>query len=135
MFSGHLPRRHVPRQLGLITVLLLTFAFELGCGIDLIVNPHSNEAAEIVCNMLVALLIIGLARAWELVGDRATGIITSLAVLAGHEPNPGGVLQGVPAGDHPRHDAGTGGPVGPDGPVGTGGAGGEAAAAVATSRG
>lgn len=30
-------------------------------------------------------LIIGIARAWELVGDRATGIIASIAVLTGHD--------------------------------------------------
>jgi hypothetical protein len=34
------------------------------------------------------LLLIGIARAWELVGDRDTGIITSIAVLAGYEPDP-----------------------------------------------
>ena len=32
------------------------------------------------------MLIIGIARAWELVGDRATGIIASIAVLTGHDP-------------------------------------------------
>ena len=88
MFSGHLPRRHVPRQLSLIALLLLTFTFELTGGIGLILNPHSNSAAAVVCNMLVALLIIGIARAWELIGDRATGVIASIAVLTGREPNP-----------------------------------------------
>jgi uncharacterized membrane protein len=73
IFSGRLPRRHVPRQLGLIALLLLTFAFELAGGIDLILNPHSNGAAELVSDLLVALLVIGIRRAWELVGDRETG--------------------------------------------------------------
>lgn len=86
IFSGHLPRRDVPRQLGLIALLLLTFAFELAGGIDLILNPHSAGQAELVSNLLIGLLIIGIARAWELVGDRATGIIASIAVLTGHDP-------------------------------------------------
>jgi hypothetical protein len=34
------------------------------------------------------LLIIGIARAWELVSSRDTGIFTSIAVLAGHEGDP-----------------------------------------------
>jgi hypothetical protein len=90
IFSGHLPRRHVPRQLALIALLLVTFAFELAGGIDLILNPHSAGAAELVSNLLVALLLIGVARAWELVGDRGTGPITSIAVLTGHDRNPDG---------------------------------------------
>ena len=90
IFSGRVPRRHVPRQLGLITLLLATFAFELAGGIVLILHPHSNGAAELVSNLLVALLIIGIVRAWELVGDRATGIISSIAVLTGHDHNTNG---------------------------------------------
>ncbi len=39
-----------------------------------------------VGNLLVALLIIGIVRAWELVADRPTGIISSIAVLAGQTP-------------------------------------------------
>ncbi len=45
----------------------------------------SAGAAELVGNLLVGLLIIGIGRAWELVGDRATGIIASIAVLTGHD--------------------------------------------------
>ena len=35
---------------------------------------------------MVSSLIVGIARAWELVGDRDTGVLASLAVLTGHEP-------------------------------------------------
>ncbi len=88
IFSSHLPRRHVPRQLALIALLMLTFAFELAGGIELILNPHSNDAAGLISNLLVALLIIGILRAWELVGARDTGVIASLAVLTGHDRAP-----------------------------------------------
>lgn len=87
IFSSRLPRRHVPRQLGLTALLLATFAFELAGGIILILNPHSADAAGIVSNLLVALLVIGIARTWELVGDRDTGIIASIAILTGHNPD------------------------------------------------
>ncbi len=90
IFSSHVPRRHVPRQLWLIALLLATFASELAAGIVLILNPHSSGTAGLVSNLLVALLIIGILRAWELVGDRETGLIASIAVLTGHDRNPDG---------------------------------------------
>jgi hypothetical protein len=96
IFSSHMARRHVPRQLALITLLLVTFTFELAAGIELIRKPHSSGAAEILGNLLVALLIIGIARAWELVGDRDTGIIASIAVLSGRDPGHDGPFTGAP---------------------------------------
>jgi hypothetical protein len=86
IFSGHVPRRLVLRQLELICVLLVVFASELAAGIDLLLNPRGTGAAELVGDLLVALLIIGIARAWELVGDRRTGPVASIAVLTGHGP-------------------------------------------------
>ncbi len=96
IFSSHLTRRHVPRQIALVTALMVTFAFELAGGIDLLLNPDSSGAAELVGNLLVVLLIIGIARAWELVGDRDTGIITSIAILAGHDHSDGDSGGGAP---------------------------------------
>lgn len=109
IFSGPLPWRHVPQQLGLIALLLLTFAFELAAGIVLILNPHSTGAAGLISNLLVALLIIGIARAWELVGDRHAGIIASIAVLTGHDPNHDGSLP-APASPDPATTTGPGHP-------------------------
>lgn len=84
IFSGQLASRHVPRQLGLLVLLLLTFVSELACGIALVVNPRSTGAAGTLGNILVALLLIGVARAWELIAHRETSIIASIAVLTGH---------------------------------------------------
>jgi hypothetical protein len=94
IFSGRIARRHVPRQLALLAILLATFAFEFAGGIDLIASPRSPGAAELVSNLLIVLLVIGVARAWELVGDRDTRAVASIAVLAGHDlagrDDPGG---------------------------------------------
>ena len=68
-----------------MALLSLAFGFELGGGIELIGTPASTGGAQVVCNVLVVLLLIGIARAWELVGNRDTGIIASIAVLAGHQ--------------------------------------------------
>jgi hypothetical protein len=84
-------------------------AFELAAGIVLILNPHSTGAAGLISNLLVALLIIGIARAWELVGDRHTGIIASTAVLTGHDPNHDGSLP-APASPDPAKTTGPGHP-------------------------
>jgi hypothetical protein len=88
IFAGHVPRRLVLRQLELISVLLVAFACELAAGIDLILHPRSTGAAELVSDLLVALLLVGIARAWELVGDRSTGPMASIAVLTGHDAHP-----------------------------------------------
>ena len=47
-------------------------------------------------NVLVASLLIGVARSWELVGDRDTGISASIAALVGHERHLGGSVAARP---------------------------------------
>jgi len=81
-------RRQRWRQLGLIILLLVLFGTELAGGIMLLVNPRSTTGIQLVGNILVGLVLVGVARAWELVGDRDTGIIASIAVLTGHELGP-----------------------------------------------
>jgi hypothetical protein len=98
IFASHLPRRHVPRQLGLIALLMVTFAIEFAAGVALLANPKSIDAAGVLCNVLVTLLIIGVARTWELVGDRDTGIASSIAVLTGHDHD------GASSADAPQAD-------------------------------
>jgi hypothetical protein len=73
------------RQAGLIIVLLLIFGTELVNGITLLVSPGSTNPVEIISYALVASVLVGIARAWELVGDRDTGIFASIAVLAEHQ--------------------------------------------------
>jgi hypothetical protein len=73
-----------------LVLLLLTFGFELGSGVVLILNSRSSTALMVVSNVLVASLLIGVARTWELVGDRDTGLLASIAVLSGHAGTPRG---------------------------------------------
>jgi hypothetical protein len=74
------------RQAGLIALLLAAFGAELGCGIGLTFNKTAVFGPELLGDVLIAMLLIGIARAWELVGDRDTGIVSSLAVLVGRSP-------------------------------------------------
>jgi hypothetical protein len=72
-------------QLYLIIILLVAFGFELALGIELVVNPHRSSLLAQIGNVLIASLLIGIARAWELVGDWDTGITSSIALLRGHK--------------------------------------------------
>jgi hypothetical protein len=72
------------RQIGLVNLLLLIFGTEFVSGIVLVVSKVSQTALEIIGYALVSSLLVGIARAWELVGDRDTGIFASIALLAGH---------------------------------------------------
>ncbi|HUD35298.1 MAG TPA: hypothetical protein VMR14_00270 [Streptosporangiaceae bacterium] len=76
-------------QAGLIFLLLVIFGAELVNGIEALVHPLSAGPLQGVSISLVASLIVGVARAWELVGDRDTGIMSSIAVLTGRR-NPWG---------------------------------------------
>jgi hypothetical protein len=79
-------RARFAAQLSLIGGLLAVFISEIIFGAELIVNRHSHNAVDVLGNLIVASLFIGVARAWEFVGDRDTGIWASLMVLAtGHE--------------------------------------------------
>jgi hypothetical protein len=86
--SAH-DRRLLLKQMSLIVLLLSTFGGELGSGIALIRNSNSVTALDVLKNVLVAALLIGIARAWELVGARDTGLFSSLAVLGGRSRTTG----------------------------------------------
>lgn len=83
--SRSMLRRHWRRQIGLITLLLVIFGTELVNGIIALSSPGDRGPVQAISYAIAASLIVGVARAWELVGDRDTGIIASLAVLTGHE--------------------------------------------------
>jgi hypothetical protein len=112
-------------QAGLILLLLLIFGTELGYGIAALLHPKSSQPVEFISYALVTSVLVGIARAWELVSDRDTGIIASIAVLARHEhehehehkprpPRPAGQPAtgpaGIPDGDTPGGGADGHGP-------------------------
>jgi hypothetical protein len=83
IWSSRATPRQKLRQLELFGLLLLIFGAELVCGIIAIAGQGGNTPLELIGYALVSSLIVGIARAWELVGDRSTSILASLAVLAG----------------------------------------------------
>ena len=71
------------RQLGLVVLLLLIFGAELAAGVALLAHPASDTSAQVIGYALVSSLLVGVARAWELVGERDTGLVASIVTLAG----------------------------------------------------
>ena len=72
-------------QLSLITLLLMIFGTELIAGILALARPIDNPP-DSIGYALVASLILGISRAWELVGDIDTGLMASITALIGHWP-------------------------------------------------
>jgi hypothetical protein len=98
-------------QLGLVGLLLLIFGVELACGIAVIAGPHRSEPVQLIGYALVSSLLVGIARAWELVGGVDTGIMTSITVLTGHTPGqPGQDGVAAPGAAGTREDGGAQGP-------------------------
>jgi hypothetical protein len=101
------PARQQLFQLELIALLLAIFGTELVSGIIAIAHPHS-EAVQVIAYALITSLIVGISRAWELIGDRDTGLAASIAVLLGHRPRSEAAIE-----DIKRSGAGEGQPDGP----------------------
>lgn len=79
------PARQQLFQIELIALLLAIFGTELASGIILIAHPRSG-AVQVISYALITSLIVGISRAWELIGDRDAGLGASIAVLLGRRP-------------------------------------------------
>jgi hypothetical protein len=53
--------------------LLVTFAFQLSCSVQLISNARNVGAARGVAILVVVCFLIGIARSWELIGGPSIG--------------------------------------------------------------
>jgi hypothetical protein len=89
------PARQQLFQIELIALLLLIFGTELVSGIIVIASPHSSDALQAIGYALVTSLIVGISRAWELIGDRDTGLSASIAVLLGRRPPAEAAIAGI----------------------------------------
>jgi hypothetical protein len=75
-------RKQFVHQIALILALLAVFITEIVYGIKLLHDMHNRAALDTIDNVLIGSLLLGIARAWEFVGDRDTGLWASIAVLA-----------------------------------------------------
>jgi hypothetical protein len=75
-------------QIALIGGLLAVFLIEIVDGLRLRANPANHGALDTIGNLMIISVLLGVARAWEFVGDRDTGIWASIAVLATGREHP-----------------------------------------------
>jgi hypothetical protein len=80
-----LRQRHRRRQIVLLLGLMVVFGFQIVFGIGLIANARLSGGLSTIGDVLIASLLIGIGRCWELVGSWDTGIISSVSRLFGHE--------------------------------------------------
>jgi hypothetical protein len=73
----------VRSQTALIMLLLLICFTELIAGVVVLGNPASSSAVQVIGYAVVSAMLFGIARAWEFIGERETGIFASLGVLVG----------------------------------------------------
>jgi hypothetical protein len=85
ILTSRYTRKRWRQQAGLILLLLVIFGSELVNGIGALEHPHSGTPVQGIGYAVVASLVVGVARAWELVGDRDTGILSSIALLSGRQ--------------------------------------------------
>jgi hypothetical protein len=78
--------RHRRPQATLILALFLVFGLQIVFGVVLIIHPYRSGALATIGYVLVASLLIGIGRAWELVGDWNTGLFASVGLLIGRHP-------------------------------------------------
>jgi hypothetical protein len=108
-------RRQKVGQVGLFVLLLLIFGTGVVSGIAVIANPGHAGQVQLIGYALVSSLIVGISRAWELIGDRETGLYASLATLAGRTPHADRVSIAAPPATGPT-GADSGPPGGHDDP-------------------
>jgi hypothetical protein len=73
-------------QLSLIVALLLVSGLQLVFGVELIINAHRGGVLATIGDVLIASLLVGIGRAWELVGEWDAGISSSIRRLISHQP-------------------------------------------------
>jgi hypothetical protein len=107
------PLRRRGPQASLILGLLAVFGLQIFFGVALIIHPRHAGDLKAISYILVASLLIGIGRAWELVGDWDTGLFASMARLLGlnaqraalADPDPEAAPPAVQPAEHEGPDA------------------------------
>jgi hypothetical protein len=94
-----------PVRDGLFLVgLAVTFVIQLLAGIDVTAHPGDSGTVNEIAVLVVVCFLVGIARAWELIGGPSIGITNEVTALVRHK-----VAADDPQGGQPPPDAGSAG--------------------------
>lgn len=91
--------------------LIVVFVLQMAEGLGVIANPADSGDVNTIAILVVCCFLIGIARAWELIGGPSIGIaheVTALVRSHGRDEVPGDKVPGdqVPADEQPPAPAG-----------------------------
>jgi uncharacterized membrane protein YiaA len=76
------------REVGFLFGLIVVFAFQLLAGIGLDAERNNSSDLQTVCILVAVCFLIGIARAWELVGGPSVSVSRELVARAKHHRPP-----------------------------------------------
>jgi hypothetical protein len=81
LIRRHLLRRGTVPDLVFLVGLLVTFVVQLINGAEVLAQPSNSGAVYTISSMVVICFLIGIARAWELIGGPSIGITHEVTAL------------------------------------------------------
>jgi hypothetical protein len=81
LIRRHQLRRRVLLDIVFLFGLLITFVVQLINGADVLAQPGNSGAVYTIASMVVICFLIGIARAWELIGGPSIGITHEVTAL------------------------------------------------------
>jgi hypothetical protein len=72
-------------ELGFLVGLAVVFVLQLIAGLDLDRHPHDHGSLQTICILVIVCFLIGIERAWELVGGPRVSLWSSLARRRGND--------------------------------------------------
>ncbi len=84
-------REHTERirtgQIALLLVLIALYGLELAYGIQLVASPRDVSQVDNLATLAIFFYVFAIARAWQLVGARDTGLLSRVAEMAQRHPD------------------------------------------------
>ena len=74
--------------------LAVTFVWQLSAGLDLASRPGDSGSVETIAILVIVCFLIGIFRAWELIGGPSIGITHEVIALVHHDEPDGAVNSG-----------------------------------------
>jgi hypothetical protein len=74
MAHSHRTRTGRMRNLTFLIAQLIMFGFQIFWGIELAIHPHHHDPADDIAILVIVSFLIGIYRAWELIGGPDVGI-------------------------------------------------------------